>query len=319
MLMEENFQNNNQAGPPPPPKPEIKMRTMESDVKSIEETGGGTPEPEMIGPIFKPETNTPEETSFIDISEKKGSGSQWWVWLVVLVMVVVLGLAAYYYVWPLFYPQQPLIEPTVQQPTSGEPAQPITQGHKSAFGFPAGEIMKIDVGDYSVLSFVTAMQNEANKITDDNAVKEIMITVNGEPVVFSSFLSVLLPELANSSLDETLSTNFEDDFTAYLFKADGSVWPGYIVKKRSEMDASAITLLSQLSEIENSSIANLYLEPLSGEPEPFRTGPAGARYTSRYASFKQKPASFNYGLFGDYLIITTTYKGLVRTLELMGL
>ena len=84
--MNEDQQNNAPTGgsqgnfvPPPPKEPEIKMRTMDSDVKSVEESGGGIPEPEVVkpseldkgGPIFTPDTTTPKDTTPLPVTEVK--------------------------------------------------------------------------------------------------------------------------------------------------------------------------------------------------------------------------------------------------------
>lgn len=336
IVMNEDQQNNAPTGgsqgnfvPPPPKEPEIKMRTMDSDVKSVEESGGGIPEPEVVkpseldkgGPIFTPDTTTPKDTTPLPVTEVKEISKMkpWLLWTIISVLVVVVGFALYYYVWPLVFPTEPVV---TEEVAATSDAEVTLIAHISAFGFSSGDISQLNISNYSLVSILTAVQNEGSQLLtslEDNGLREISFNVNGETARASEYLSAILPELSGTNLEATLGTVFEDDFTAYLFKEADQVWPGYVVKLRSDVDVDRVSLNAQLTELENTSLSNLYLSPPTGDLAQFNTGPINNKYTSRYAAYSEKPASLNYGMFGDYLIISTTFKGLLKAISLLGL
>ena len=330
--------------PPPPKGPEIKIRTMESDIKSVEQSGGSIPEAETIKPeelenggsvgeITPPEPISEQavppirqispiagaEELVVEVKEQPAPKKtrRWLIWLLVISILIAVGAAAYVYLIPLFtYVSVPApVQPPVTTPQPVTPVQlpTIPAGRPSIFGLEEQRVVNVEVGDYSVVNILTALQNEASLMSADQPFKELKLTVGGLPANFSQFLAALLPELANSQTTIDLTNNFEEQFTGFLIYQEGQAWPGYVVKKKNPQ-----VTVAKLSGIEKSSISNIYLTLPSGQIS-FNTGPVGEKYTSRYTSFSNKPASFNYGLFGDYLIISTTFQGLTKAIELLGL
>lgn len=323
--------------PPPPRGPEIKIRTMESDIKSVEQSGGSIPEAETIrpeelesgssvseipeqivppirqfSPIIEPEEPTVEVKEQPMTKKTRG----WLIWTLVISILVAVGAVAYVYLVPLLLapvpaPIQPIIN--VQQPVLPPEISIAPVGRQSIFGLEAQQVIALEVGEYSVVNILTALQNEALLISADQPFREFKITVGGLPANFSQFLTALLPELANSQTAANLTSDFEEQFTGFLIYQEGQVWPGYVVKKKNPQ-----TTINKLSGIEKSSVSNIYLTLPSGQTS-FSSGPVGDKYTSRYVSFSNKPASLNYGIFGDYFIISTTFQGLMRVIELLGL
>ncbi len=323
-------QNNLQGGvfvPPPSQTPEIKLRTMESDINSVEKTGGSAPVPEFIRPLLKPETQAqmPEIMSKETTIETSGASKKALLWLFALLVAGAVVTVGYFYVWPLlsefimpFFNNAPLVDESEQTLPPATITPPVSiPSHKSYFGFSNDSLSKVVISDYSVISILTALQN-ASSPTGYNELKEILLSDNKAPVAFSEYISSLMPEITTSNLKNVLKEAFEDDFTAYLYYDDKGVWPGYIVSKRPNAEVDMVTLNNVLGSLEYSSFNNLFLSP-PGNASPFRTGQVKNLYTDRFVPLSQPGASFNYGMFNNYLIINTSYGGLLKALELLGL
>lgn len=314
--------------PPPPQTPEIKLRTMESDVSSIEKTGGATPTPEFVAsPIFKPETK--DQTASLLPEEKSGIGTKKIVTGIVIVVAIIGAFAlGYYFVWPLL--SGPTEEAIVTAPPPPPPPEPApapeassvpTAGpaHTSQFGLPNDQIPKINISDYNIVAILTALQNEAASAASAGTLREIVVAdAAGSQTIFSKYTATLMPELTTTNLETFLSSVFEDDFTAYLYFDENGVWPGYIVKTKPNIDIDIVTIQDALKNLESASFSNLYLTP-PGNSKEFRTGTVKGVYTNRYTPLDLAGSSFNYGMFDGRLIINTSYGGLLKALELMGL
>jgi hypothetical protein len=139
IMANENFQGQNwpNQGPAlgtgegesplaPPPPQNINVRTMISDLKSMQDTGGAAPRPytppppapsvqkpaaEQSNDVFKP----PEVDNFSAVTgglgivggmppvpPKPKSGKDWITWVIVAVVVVALGVAGYLFIYPMF-------------------------------------------------------------------------------------------------------------------------------------------------------------------------------------------------------------------------
>lgn len=120
----------------PPPQPKMDMRTMESDLRSIQETGGQTvkpyappgggmpPEPTFQPPQIEttPPASPPPPTmpsgpatmTPLEPSKPKGKG----LWITLLIIIVVIGLAAvgYFFIYPALFPADQPGQPTVEPP-----------------------------------------------------------------------------------------------------------------------------------------------------------------------------------------------------------
>ena len=335
------LQDSSQGGPPPPPQPEIKMRSLESDIKSVEETGGGMPEPEIIkpseiseidevgGPITPPETTSPNELSAPGVVEveTKGGGRRWLIWLLVIALVIGVTFLGYKYAGPLLFPEETATEDSVTETTPEEPVVPAVT-HVSALGNSTDNITSLSINDYSLVAILTALQNEGSNILANNAgegLREVTFSVGGNLATSHDFLTTVLPELKDSEAGNMIRDSFEKDFTSFLYyntsKIGYGTWPGYIVKLKNpeSIDYDYASMKKILEEIEGASIKNVFLTPPVADPSAFKTGPIGDDNTSRYASFGSGTiASFNYGLIGDYLVISTTYKGLLQATELIN-
>ena len=307
--------------PPPPQAPEVKLRTMQSDVGSIEKTGGAAPTPEFVAsPIFKAETNVqlPEEKTGMS------GGTKAVIWIVMVLIAIGIVAGVYFYLLPLTTETRVATsEPVaITEPAPApEPAPPPTPApsHSSQFGFPNEIIPKVTISDYSIVAILTALQNEANNTGAAGDLREIaLVDSDDQQVTFSKFMATLMPELITKNLEATLKTVFKDDFTAFVYFDDKGAWPGYTVETRENVDIDIVTLQDQLKGIETASFSNLFLTP-PGTAQEFRTGTVKEVHTNRFAPLSQAGASFNYGLFDGSLVINTSYGGLLKSLELMDL
>ena len=321
--------------PPPPQTPDIQIRTMESDVQSVQETGG-QPKPQYIDLPSGGLPATPSEPPPPPPSAPGGSGPaepiaaptptpgwSWLVWLVIIIILIVLGWLAYVYLWPMILGptgsgEAPLVEPA-------PPAQPLTTPIPAApprlspFGSPLGTVTTLAVANYEPVAILTTLQNEAVQTPASGNIKELAIKVGAGPAIFSQFLAALIPELTGNGLAALLQNVFEDNFTTYFYYDDNGVWPGLVVALRKNVaDLNPVTLANQLQLLELSSYSNLFLIP-PGTAQTFRNNQLKDKYNYRLAYFSQPGAAFNYGLFDQYLIITTSVDGLLGVLQLLGL
>ncbi len=316
--------------PPSPETPEIKLRTMESDVKSVEESGGGEPKPEYIdlpsgGLTQPPAGQLPTEAGTTAITPETPRSRGWLTWLIVIIVIVILGWLAYAYVWPIIFgPTEEIPEELQAQP--GEPEAPVetpsapaaaSGRHQSLFGSSPEALTLVNLPDYTLVNILTAIQNEAAVIPSGGNIKEVTITDAQGPAAFSRLITALMPELAGG-LENTLKNTFEDDFTAYIYYDDNGFWPGYVVRIKPNTNVDVVSLASQLQQLENAAFTNLFLTP-PGESQDFRGGTIKGKYNNRYAPMGQAGASFNYGLYDQYLVITTSYNALLGALQLLEL
>ena len=129
--MEENI-NQQKQSIAEPPAPEITIRTMESDIKAVEQGGGEIVAPQpFTPPQFKPEEPKiglefnipgyigPEKPIFAPVSESKSvkigiepsqSRSSWWktiaIIIGILIIIVGFGLFGYFVIFPWIFPKQ---------------------------------------------------------------------------------------------------------------------------------------------------------------------------------------------------------------------
>lgn len=280
---------------PEPKGPEIKI-----------ETGIGLPPvpPTEQPEFFSPETITPSPMPE-GVSAKSGKLKTLLLVLGAIVFVVAVGSFSYFVIFPIVF--QPKTPSTVQTPQ-------VQNGvaHKSFLvGSPAASAeIKLVGKDY--LTIATALQNEAFNQLADGQMKEVKISDRNGQMPFADYLGALMP--AATALGG--SGWFENDFTALLYYDASGVWPVYIAKLKSGVDAASVK--SGLRALEPiMEVANLYLNP-PGTFSAFKDGKAG-NYATRYSVGTQKGAALNYGFAGKYLIVSANYNGLKAALPLLGL
>ncbi len=282
---------------PEPKGPEIKI-----------ETGIGLPPtpPEGQPEFFSPETIAPSPIPE-GVEARRGNLRTFLIILGAAAFVGVVGSLSYFVIFPLIF--QPKAPETIQRP---EIIDGRVAAHKSFLVNPPAAEADLKLAGVDYLTIAAALQNESFNQLADGQLKEVKISDNKGQVPFASYLGALMP--AATALGGT--DWFENDFTALLYYDANGVWPIYIAKLKSGVDSSAVKNgLKALEPIMET--ANLYLNP-PGTFAPFKDGKAG-NYPTRYSVGTQKGAAFNYGIAGNYLILSANYNGLKSVLPLLGL
>jgi len=123
--------NNGRPMPPPPPPPEITLRTMQSDIESIKQSGGENPIAKpFIPPEIKNQTNNMElgDLSKEEGMIKPGNGDgvlppseppkkKLKIFILISVLILVVAgavFAGYKFIYPMFKPVIPVAPPQEQ-------------------------------------------------------------------------------------------------------------------------------------------------------------------------------------------------------------
>lgn len=259
--------------------------------------------PSPAGPDFlSPETFTPTPVP-PGVEKNKGLLKTVLIALGAVIFVGGLGALSYFVVYPIVF------APETEKPGPIEP-KPIAE-HRSFLTVPASSQSEINLSNRGYLTIATALQNESFNQLADGQFKEVKISDANGQVPFADYLAAVLP--AASALDRNW---FQEDFTAVLYYDATGVWPVYVGKLMTKVDPSRVMGEMQILE-PIMEFSNLYLTP-PGTFSTFKTGKAG-NYSTRYAVGTQMGAAFNYGVLGNYLILSTNYNGLKGVLPLLGL
>lgn len=334
----ENFpQEPNQSQPPtggvpPPPQPEVTLRTQESDLQSLQSSGGLTPqaEPVLTQPAetsasFSAETQKTEaevlssgaEAGQTEPTMEAAGGSRRWLWIIILI-ILAAGVTG-----GIYYSFRPLTsdfsensgtsaETGSQAPTAPPPASPLPAAgliHQSAFGIPTENTAQI-------LPTATALKIEGNKKLPPGDLKEVSVLDNGRQVPFADFLNVLIPGAAASPFTAVLRENFEEDFTAFLYYDENGAWPGFVLRLKADTATDLMSLRAKLASLEGLDLSGFYLSP-AGQPGMFKSSQVNSQPT-RYLTFSMTGAAFNYGVLSRYLIISTSYNGFLSALQFLN-
>ena len=309
-MAENNQEDRPSFGTPPPT--EVSLRTMNSDIKSIEK-GEATPLPESVlppeiesEPVFRPET---QATESFKIEEEKPRSKKIWLWIILLIVVLGLGALGYFVVYPLVIGQNQTAEPP--PPAPNPIVSPIP--HNSFFLTPAPERSQIRLNNLLTLTITNAFQGlSANSGLNPGMVQEVEILDDqGSQIPASSYLVAFLPALSGSEVANWL----EDDFTAFLYYDSSGVWPGYVFKVKNAVNLDEARI--NFNVIESADLTKFYLAP-PGSFGIFKDGQINGKIT-RYAASSQPGAALNYGFVNGYLIISTSYDGLKTAAPLLGI
>ncbi len=315
---------------PPPPPPPIEIRTMESDLKSIQESGGAAVTPKPIAtapasvsaerppeevklsipgytgpeePLFSADLSVPSAKDSVPAPSAKSNLPK--IVLVALGAIIIaggVGVVSYLYVYPRLFPAA---EPVAEQPSAPKPAEPVVTPpapkvvHKSFLTITADLTEEAKISAVNLGSVSDALKQAAADKRAPGTLKEIVFTEPAGFVVSSDLFSALLPEL-------NLKSFFEDDYTAGVYYDEAGAWPFYVLKlKTGVLIPEAQLAVSRLETSLN--LKNLFAaDPGVMGLDGFKNGKIGDRQT-RYAAFSGKGAAVNYGWFGDYVIVGSSY------------
>lgn len=299
---------------PPPPGPDVRIRSLATDAESLAASGGAGAEAKTIRleelddetSAFAPETvgALPEGVA----TEGKPSMKLIAVIGGSIAGVIVLGLIGYYLVYPLFF-TTPVPEP-ITEPAPADNA-PQTLPHVSLFATPLPSQAQINLPSVTPNEIRAAVAREVMNHPAPHVMDELAVFMNGSQVPFADFINALVPELSSATVKNLVA----DDFSGFAYFDNNGHWPGYVAALRPEAIPSEAQ--SVFAQMESANLAALYVNDPGAKGE-FKSGQVNGVPT-RYSIFTTPGASFNYGIFGNYLVISTSFDGLKSILPFLGL
>lgn len=308
------------------PEGDIGLRTLESDMKAIQESetvrqpqGESVPAPESVLPwelkeVFE-QPETVGQLGGVQVESEKQPPRKILKIIVLIAGILIvgggLGFLGYYVVYPWFNPPE-VVEEMLSQTEEQQPVLPVRLSHKSYF---------VGVVPKEVISFRELNQTNISaalkKVVSEKIgiLKEIEILDNtGGQIYFDAFISNFLQLTAADK--NNLSSWLEPDFTAFLYYDANGIWPGYIAKVKSAEFLPKVK--SDFLPIAELTDPTLFYLSSPGTFQAFKDGKV-QNYATRYAVASQPGVAFNYGVFGDYAIFSTSYSGLKSAISLLGL
>ncbi len=341
--------------PPLPPPPEITLRTMQSDMEGLKLTGGSgsmpkpfTP-PELMKELSRPMATLPPMPKLtpsdfgsgrpmpspapqIETEVARSNWGKMFLWGGVLILIAGVGVAGYFYVYPMMFPKllpappapavtiPPQAEvPAQEMPIDGipemnnePPLEELTtqmRAHTSLLAGVAG-VSSVTLTTLDLTSLKLALQREAAKNAPANSLTEITLSDANGQLSAATIVPLMLPELSA----DTIKKLFADDFTTALYRDANGVWPVYILKVSP--DSSQVEAQPAVAALEVSpNLANLFVSaPGAKTAATFKTGTKINEVTIRYMPFTKTGASLNIGWSGNNLIISTSYNGMKKTI-----
>ncbi len=305
----------------PPPPPEVKVRTMKSDLESMARSGGAAPQFQSVkAPVI------PVAEARIVASEEKVKP----VWMVVMIVLAVSLLAAIayfaYQVFSVAKPGSPTIVanpipvPLAPSPQSASPP-PSASGsfiHRSFFRSSADAFL--------TLTIHTTAQSAADLETFNQRLKDLVSTEGAK----GSFFEIGVKDSDGNDLAAAdimkaednvvidpgfFSAHFVSDATLFVYKDKNGLWPGYVLGLQAK--DNWLFVKNDAMKLETSpKLVNFFLaDPGTPAPEGFKdTIESGQparilRFTSPAAS-----SSFVYGFFHNRLILSTSEDGLTQAI-----
>ncbi len=313
---------------PAPSAPMVNIRSMTSDMQTLKESGGIAPKPQTIK-LETLEDTPPAMGALITDNQLSSSVSSdrggrtlkiFFEIIVIFLLAGILSFVGYYFVYPLIFDDQSgsvISEVDIKIAKNDLVAKPKAEAsliHKSFFINSIKEPANVILSDLTSLDIIEALQAEAKRVEVAGTLKEIILQKGGLQVEFSKYLSTLLTSISVSDIKAVV----DEDFTGFMYYDDKGVWPGYVahIKKGS----TPAEIANFITNFEASAIAMLYVaDPGSAITiEDFLNGPYKGEAV-RYVKFTKPGASVNYGIFGELLVISTSFNGLKASVDALGL
>ena len=318
--------------PPIPSSPEIRVRTMESDIAAvgarggevITGTGGRVVAPQ--GEMYSFAKGNPRELSNV-LSPR----------LLIIIGVFAIVLLVGYLLYSFFYPffagrdnpegGAPPISSAVPPRTELPPLVPdleptaTTITHVSFFRLAPGESVELTArtgpatSAENLQTFSQRFSALAGRMRESFG--EVLVRgENGQLAAgdfFSRIDAALLPP-------DFLAENFNQDFTAFMYKDAKGAWPGYVLQLKKS--ATPVLVIPKINPaIESAApekIANLYLAPPAVPSSPAFKDVSIDEKPFRILSFG-KGIEFIYGWFNNSLLVLSTSRaGLEKAFFYLG-
>ena len=200
---------------------------------------------------------------------------------------------------PLVEPEEEIIPPIEEEEVtpSGVPAS----SHLSLFATPPDSTEEAVFSGMTLGDFRAAL---ALSPTEVPLFREVVFTDQNQNLVsFDEVISVLAPDtFAATDIREA----FQPDATYYTYTNAQGTWFGFAAKLKTGANREAVQTAVKGFET-TGDVPNFFLSGVTGSPA-WKGGVAGD-VTSRYATFAETGAAFNYGWSGDVLLVGTSYQG----------
>ncbi|MBI3589307.1 MAG: hypothetical protein HY093_02740 [Candidatus Liptonbacteria bacterium] len=313
-LANNNPEDRDRATYVPPPHTEVTVRTLESDVKSMALSGGGSPQSVRISLADRTPQAAPGKTSTAQ-SVKIFSRIFW-----VVAMILILGALVYFF-YPLIKKDQ--TAPAAVNPTSTEnsalPEVPAHLNipkfeHQSFFAEPAPRVLALtvsypvgaagDLADYNKKILDLLARENSTSTFWEIEVKD----GDGQVLSFSQFLEVTGAKVMD---EDFLALNLSYDFTHFVYKDKNGFWPGFILKLNQ--GKTWVTLRPEIAKLEAAAdLEKLFLTNPGSRAGVFRDTLISSSQPARVLKFAQVSAGLVYGYFHDYFIFSTSEAGFVE-------
>ncbi len=307
---------------PAPSAPMVNIRSMSSDAQTLKESGGIAPKPQTIKletlednmPMLTPMTNNQLPSGEVASSGHRVLNVILEV-ILVFVVAVVLGFVGYYFVYPMIFDDKLALAPVVVKPSVApvvvSPKSEVALTHKTLFTKPVSEQATVSLSDLTAIDIIEALQTEARRVAVAGTLREINLQKGGALIKFSQYLNALLPDVSVTDIASVA----EEDFTGFLYYDDKGIWPGYVVKIKN--GANSTQIANWVTKFENADVSKLYVSD-PGSMDSFKDGPY-KNAPVRYVKFTKPGASLNYGIFGETLVIATSFNALKAAVAALGL
>jgi len=326
----ENFWQSMPEPPPTPeketpavaPPPEVKVRTLQSDLESMTKSGGALPQFQVVRAPSLPSApaSPPAETG----------GKKLTTAIIVLVALALLG-AIIYFSYQLFFnrpsvgttppPEQNATAPAPQPPVQPPPpptTPPIAQQgfvHRSLFSKPADQVLTLAVR--GTVESASDLQTFGQKVTNLLAAAkpaanlfEINIkNVDGKDLDVNEEMA-----LADTAMidQQFLSTHFNLDATFFIYKDKEGFWPGLITSLKPT--ENWLFLKNDVAKLEKSPKINNFFLSFPGDKIGDFKDDVVSGQPVRTLTFTAPGAIFIYGWFRGNLILSTSEEGLKQAL-----
>jgi hypothetical protein len=296
-----------QSMPPhlPPSNMEIRVRTMASDIESVRRGGGLLGLSEKISIAMPregaaPDTNVPVGP-FSEPKKKTGT-------YIILGVVGVAALFAVGYFLPLLIASNKGVPTTPIAPGGGNAATaPITPpiktaSHVSFFAIPADANFPIEISASSGIASL-AEWLQSSKLAEAG-LSEAPLTVSGGAIYgWDNFILALGLQTTNKNF---FDSNFESDFTSYVYKDTNGAWPGFVFKLKPGLNPLLLSGETPKLEADNAFIYSIFPQLPGGAAASFTDAQISGQPV-RELGFTNKPAAFVYGwVKNKYLVIGTS-------------
>lgn len=287
---------------------------MASDADSLKRSGGLGTEPKTFSPadLAKEPVFASEITSPAGAARKAGASSKKTGLVAgVIAILAVAAAVGYFFVWPLLSPKEEPQETVVTTPPPTLPTETPSPAstHQSYFSTsPSGGSKEAALTSLTLSQLSGALRASSGEATSTGVVKEIVFTANGSAVTSANLVGLLFPA---SGLEAYL----ESDATIYAYYSNNKTYPGYIFKLKDGADAKAAEAAATKIEA-SANLAALYPESPGAPKGSWKDGSVGSTKT-RYLAYSVAGASINYGWVNNYLVISTSFDGFKKAVELL--